>query len=480
MLTTFLDGISQAFDETGYNKRQILNNGDGYKGKLNHYGVKLFYFKRGSTDWISLIKYSIYLISWILKIFSWLVLDEFRREKYISRGLAKFVIFHRKIHFTLMNLIVVDLSFYGTRQLIHAKLDIKNKWDFYFTGISYIFAILDMVELAWLSTKANIESNTDEKIEEKKKDLNTSESGLPFTLTERETNKKYFSKFQRGGFGIRDFFYEEHMLESVMSAEKASAIGYVRIIDFERSFQMLADNAPLQQHATGELKKDPKFMRIKTILLANFFFLFRVILYHIILVALPQSAEIQLAFLIAIELFYLGLITINYSKYKYLNSCHLFISKITQCLFLIIFHLLCLTFLFKYRKKPVPIGLQKVGIWSIIVSIGCEYVFLLINFFFIFKAIFGNRKKVNKVKAKGDKVKEKEKKGKKDMFKYKWVRKDKVGQFNKPFFERAKKLNRMRALGDLDKRNRRLGGADNAIEKKERKLEKGVRMVNLD
>ena len=62
--------------------------------------------------------------------------------------------------------------------------------------------------------------------------------------------------------------------------------GYVRILDYNSNLHLVQRNLAVEEHATAELRKDkPEIYGYPSILLANIFFLIRVLLFHMIIVA---------------------------------------------------------------------------------------------------------------------------------------------------------------------------------------------------
>lgn len=70
--------------------------------------------------------------------------------------------------------------------------------------------------------------------------------------------------------------------------------------------------------------------------------------------------------------------------------------------------------LFSVPKGGQPsVGLQSTGMWCIIISIGCEYFFLIVNVIYIIKTLIAKKK--NPELSKKDDIE--------DFMVYKWVRK---------------------------------------------------------
>jgi hypothetical protein len=100
-------------------------------------------------------------------------------------------------------------------------------------------------------------------------------------------------------------------------------------------------------HATSELKPTKKVFSYKSVLLANFAFVLRVILYHVTMVAFCNNGLLQVLSLIAVETSYITLIVKNFILLRYLVSIHMFFSKLSQSLFLLFFHVITLLVILK-------------------------------------------------------------------------------------------------------------------------------------
>jgi hypothetical protein len=128
-----------------------------------------------------------------------------------------------------------------------------------------------------------------------------------------------------------NLYYEEsYMLENIMNTETAKDLGYVRVIKFQNLEFLLDINAAILNHATAELKSyNPNLFLSKSILLGNFSFLMRILIYHVLLVSLCNNPYLQIFMLIITEASYSTLILKNFLKLSYLTNKHLFFSKIS-------------------------------------------------------------------------------------------------------------------------------------------------------
>lgn len=176
------------------------------------------------------------------------------------------------------------------------------------------------------------------------KEVNNSKS----FLYHHEKSQDSFASKKIDGFGMRDYFWEEEMLrEGIMDKKKATKLGYIRIVDFESSRRYLDNNEAIMDHATAEIKPHKLVFSFKSVLLANFAFTLRIILYHVFIVALANNPLILIIVLLSIEFGYMFLIVKNFIILKYLVSVHLFISKVTQAMFLFFFHMVSLLIFFQ-------------------------------------------------------------------------------------------------------------------------------------
>ena len=206
-----------------------------------------------------------------------------------------------------------------------------------------------------------------------------------------------------------------------MKPQDAEKLGYVRVIDHFRSRNILSLNLAVINHATAELKPSEKSFDFKTVLMANFAFLIRIVLYHIFIVGLCNQPGILIIMLTALEGSYIALIIKNFVVLKYLISVHLFIAKVVQSAFLLFFHLISMIMFFNNGPTSIyepSTGLQKISMWCLLISIGLEYIFLVVNIVWIVRSLCQARKEAQEV----DKTRKPNKKSNPFLV-YKWVRK---------------------------------------------------------
>ena len=181
----------------------------------------------------------------------------------------------------------------------------------------------------------------------------------------------------------------------------------------------LSLNLAVIEHATGEIKPNEKVFDFKTVMLSNFAFIIRVVIYHIFIVALANQPGILIVSLILLESAYIILIIKNFLILKYLVSIHLFIAKVVQSFFMLIFHFISLIMFLSNgptSKVQPSAGLQNISMWCLLISIVLEYVFLVINIIWIIRTLIQARRKA--------KVFSENQKGRNPFVVYKWVHKN--------------------------------------------------------
>jgi hypothetical protein len=324
------------------------------------------------------VKYWVYIVSWMIKLWSFQMLAKFKRQHFINLKMFKFINIHRKIHFLLFNLCVIDIAFTGTRTFVHMRVVREVAYHFFLTFVIAMLALFDVIEIAWVSAnvmyygkpkeakKADSEAKVDQSSSKKLKGGKLKggkkpKQDLDETVTKNlliedvQVKDKDFDVKQLAGLDLKESYREEFMISNVMSTQTAEKIGYVREVDYKKTERLMLSNRVIEEHATAELKKDnPDLYSKKSILLANFSFVLRIVGYHLALVTLASNALICCIVLLLLEVAYLSLIVRNFLKLRYLISIHLFISKATQSFFLIVFHLISLSILANSGVKLSP------------------------------------------------------------------------------------------------------------------------------
>ena len=93
--------------------------------KFSAFRVRLWY---GFSP-ANIVKMVIYCLSWLVKLFCDLVvLRRIKNTQKIQKWEVSLLKYHRKIHFLVFNLIIVEMAYFGTRTILHLELARRLWW----------------------------------------------------------------------------------------------------------------------------------------------------------------------------------------------------------------------------------------------------------------------------------------------------------------------------------------------------------------
>ena len=227
-----------------------------------------------------------------------------------------------------------------------------------------------------------------------------------------------------------------------MPPEIAAQRGFHRKLDFEQSFSRLSDSIDMENYLINNLrdKNDLHMLANLSLLLNNGYFIFRIMVYKIVLVAVPQIPKFQLWMLISTEVFHIAVTFKNFIEHGRTLTWGFFIARSVVTFLFVGFEANCLVILnWNRSEKPVPVIAQKVAYWIIMTIIGIEITFVVYNVGVLALGLFKKKKKVaetgvtkekekrrNSTRRKSVRNKDKEKmdkKGEEPYYEvYKWTR----------------------------------------------------------
>lgn len=366
------------------------------------------------------LKYWLYMISWGFKIYFYLLINSFIGKKFISFGTIKILKIHQKIHFTLFNITVVDILFLGSRTFLHSKLVKDVAFQIIFTGIVYSLAVLDITETIYLILQLTKYSKILFKVDKPAESSKIHPVSQEAPATDKESNKissfepnqiqpqkhtQKSSSYPNKPVLLKNMYQSSLIKKYGYSDDEMQAKRFKRVYDYKELGPRLIRNEAVEAHSVAEIKKNNiAVLESKSILLANFLFIIRILLYHLVIVTLANNIGTQLYLLVTIEASYMILILVNFTKMKYLISIIMFFSKFSQSVFLMTFLIICLVFntedILKNGKEP-NLAMQKVGMWVIISAILFEYLFLFWSIGFSVHQLLKEKKVENRLKAEG-------------------------------------------------------------------------------
>ena len=183
-------------------------------------------------------------------------------------------------------------------------------------------------------------------------------------------------------------FYTIEDMNRIMDYKTALKSDYFLTVDVNSTLILNRYDRVIENYATAELREDHSVFSSIASLLGNFFFLLRIIVFQVTLVALPHSPHLQIIILSANEVFYLGINLRNTIKISHLKHLHIMLAKIIQSLFLLTFLITIsiLTYNYSYNKSARQSQkIQNFAIFTMVVGMCFEFLFLFIGIFFIVK-----------------------------------------------------------------------------------------------
>jgi hypothetical protein len=183
----------------------------------------------------------LYLISWAIRILFEIGLSIGENFRVLSVSFLKMVRIHRKLHFVVMNMAIIDIFYYGTRNLVHTNYN-GAKWDIILSSLAFTFAVFDIFNIGYVcastgllpSTKKDEKSDKKRKLRKRSSTSNSSLSESKFSLKEHEKDKKHFKMLKKGDFGLRQVFWDSDIDKyGFTTRDQLRRIGYKKVISYE-------------------------------------------------------------------------------------------------------------------------------------------------------------------------------------------------------------------------------------------------------
>lgn len=345
-------------------EKEILDKEKSFKGKFNRF-LEDFNF-----NLVVKIKETFYLVLWILHLFSLRTLKLLKEKQEIcSEKKLKFFRFVKKIRFLLLNSSVLDFFFYGTRFILHRKID-SLLTGLIFTLVFLIFSlkIYDIIEIF---TETIHLQNT---------------ILLKFNKKEKNQSKEEISK--------------NHHKRTIN-----------RIIDVQKTLEYHSRNHIIQDFTKSYIEETKEAYSSTIIVHSNNIFLLRLCLSQVIVASLMYLPTFLIILLLLLELlFNLSVILISLISKAKIKTVFL-IPRITQFLCLIGIFSVFLLIVNEQKKerevRPVSQKLQNIGIYLLIAGYSLEIVVVIFNFVVDFVIVV----KKNKEEKKSNDVKDMKKIG---------------------------------------------------------------------
>ena len=376
LLGIFFKASAIKYDpESIQSERYLLDHNQGYQGKFSLEKASLTIFEK---EMISVV---IYLVTWILKSQTYVILNIANDTLKITRSQCYFVNITQKIHFVAFNKITIDMIFFGFRTISHTKKLSFN--EICLTVVLLLLVIFDICEIWKMSSSVIITEDYFDVFEIKYKNNTT------LTIDKSEEKSSNILNDQNSKDEIKQDWTDQKFLKNRKQVLADTPIDQAKMI------KKLAENPTIQLFCTNDLKKEQKFTKNTAILVSNYAFILRIAIIHIILVGLPFMPIFQLILLILLEILYFTFSSGYYLKKKHIRSLIFLLPRVWQSLYLFTIELVLLVFFLGFdNRKTDSYGktTQKFIVGLITIGTFAEYIILSVNLSFILYRILVEKK----------------------------------------------------------------------------------------
>ena len=145
LLGKFLENTGDNFEpKAKMSKSSILKNQTGSRGRLSDYNKSITTFE------LFHYKIVIYMISFVLRILTKILVQKMKTKRMINKKLFYFVYIHNRLHFIIFNLYLSGCIFLNTRSILHMKYFPETYYmifDKYMNILCFFFYWWDILEL---------------------------------------------------------------------------------------------------------------------------------------------------------------------------------------------------------------------------------------------------------------------------------------------------------------------------------------------
>lgn len=296
-------------------------------------------------------------------------------------------------------MIVLDIWYTGFRTIFHTNSD-YNITVKLLTMLCVIFTFFDLIEIWHKSSNYHIIPTTKplEADQNSKKKMNVvhdvNESGMDLNVSKLE--KKSRSNSDANTADSLENGETKTITTTTKNGEtKTVKITQTKEIDAVAMLKKFEMNITIYKFSTKELKEEKKFSKNTLVLVTNYIYLLRVLTLHLLLIALPYAAMVQICLLLVVEISYCSNLVLRYLKVKHLKSLRFLVFKVAQSVFVIAIQLINLFIRFNSGDTNFPpsVSLQKTGMFLVLAALTCEYICFILSIIWMVLAMIADRKK---------------------------------------------------------------------------------------
>ena len=316
--------------ETKQERDYIRKNQNGDKGKFNDYDVSLQI--KGKL----LYKLIGYNCSFLLVLTSWAMLAWMKAKNKAVVLMVYWIYYQRIIHHVVTGVAMPDIVFYGTRIILHSKLERLAEDPLTTLSLAFSLSMIWLEMFNIVRMVRNMELSEIGEVDGGQKEKKTSQvrpSSSRMRLKEEKRIELALSGKKGGGLRER----EE---ESRLRKRKSKHFGKykeVKEINSRLTLEKISVNDCIRQHSISPLKPIGLILTSSACLLNNHLFTLKMATHQLVLASFTHLPGAQITILILGEVgdFFIN-IYLHFTK-KHLRSSFNLLRRITGSLFIVLF-----------------------------------------------------------------------------------------------------------------------------------------------
>ena len=355
-----------------------------------------------------LLKSLLYNISWMVKALLNLIVFFMQRKgthttsKWVFYGLR----LHKKVHFAILVFVVSDLAFRCARTLLHSRMDLLDL-RLRISRILAFFNILlmswDLAVVLWESLRIRHDRRKEKYVRFMEGKLSLKEiagledieeecSARASPTSRRVTRAKILSSRPKKSHRTHQSFnhapYDSKHPKKIQENQK--------LINIEKTLKIVDREIEIQEYIRYEVSNEPQVFSRLVIRLLAFSYLFKIFFYQILTIVSQNIPYMMIFFMIVYEAVQLSVQVFYYCSVKHLKYWSILVWRIIQSACMLVFLVLSVVIdLVGPQKggngsggKNMNFGklkLEKVAVAALMLSMVSEYVFLVLNVYYIIK-----------------------------------------------------------------------------------------------
>ena len=395
-LESFLSGMGNAREFKALTSEQrdhIILRQNGDKAKFNKYFIKISFSGR------LLLKTGIFLLSWTMKLLSFVFLYFMKQRNKLSTFLVYFIFYQRKVHFLVVGFTMIDIFMYGCRFILHSNAEMMADQIVMVAVIvlTLVLMVIDFSRIAELSGWAEAifkmrklgdkkgQAGGISKVHVKKEVLPSSERLEQSARSKMSEAMPFRPGTRQKKFTLRPSY--KNFKNKVKLKNKKTIKIIKKKINQAKTLKNLQNNETLEDFLISGITNDSLVFGSKFCILNNYFFMLKLAIGLVVLNGLHHLPLLQIMLILGVELLDLFNGIYNYTTKRYLISFANFLSKTFGGTLMSIFMVICLYIRLTVGSDALIVDawVQDAGILVVKAGVFSEYLFTILRSFLLAK-----------------------------------------------------------------------------------------------